>query len=277
MTMPYDGRCHPTPTYEPGTLSPDEFETAFCEALVATILEIGPAPRWPEGLSVEQARIYHGNYLKYMSFFAWKFPSWLMSVASLCPYQDVRREIIKDCVDEEVGDPDAGGRPHIELLYDEAETCGVSRQEIFATKAPPAILACINAWENLTRTLGWLPGYAAIGGLEITQSEPAIKARERMTSPEDAAQFGRHLSGATLPERLDLPEDALMFHSLHSYKDRYHGGGELAMIVKYANTRSLQEEAMWAVRSSLEIMAIHGHEVRRLAAEAAAAVASPVG
>ena len=108
MTTPYDGRSRPTPTYEPGALPPEQFEEAFCEALVSTILEIGPAPRWPDGLSVEQARIYHGTYLKYMSFFAWKFPSWLMSVASLCPYQDVRREIIKDCVDEEVGDPDAG-------------------------------------------------------------------------------------------------------------------------------------------------------------------------
>lgn len=269
MTMPYDGRSRPTPVYEQGALPPKEFETEFCEALVGTMLKLSPGPKMPDGISPEAARRYHGTYLKYMSFFAWKFPSWLMSIGSLCPYQDVRAEIIKDCYDEEVGDPDAGGLAHIELLYDEAEQCGVSRQEIYDTEPTQAILACINAWENLTRTLGWLPGFAAISGLEITQSEPAVRVRERMTGVEAAAQFTKDLGGSSFHEKLGLPDGSLKFFSLHSYKDRFHGGGELAMVVKYAHTRALQMEAMWAVRASLKIMGVHGHEVRRLAAEAA--------
>ena len=44
-----------------------------------------------------------------------------MSVASLCPYQDVRKIIIGDCSDEEVGDPDADDMA-IELLYEEAKS-----------------------------------------------------------------------------------------------------------------------------------------------------------
>jgi pyrroloquinoline quinone (PQQ) biosynthesis protein C len=268
MTMPYDGRSRPTPVYDAGALPPDEFELKFCEALIGAILEIGPSPAMPEGITPEEARLYHATYLKYMSFFAWKFPSWLMAIASLCPYQDVRREIIKDCVDEEVGDPDADGRPHIELLYDEAEQCGISRQEIFDCEPTGPILSSLHAFENMARTLGWLPGFAAIGGLEISQSEPAIKVRERMTGADAAAKFAQHLGGTTFHERLGMPEGSLKFFSLHSYKDRFHGVGELRLLVKYAHTRQLQDEAIWAVKASIKIMSVHGHEVRRLASAA---------
>jgi len=268
MTMPYDGRSRPTPVYEPGALPPEEFETEFCDNLVRTMLQLSPGPGMPDGMEPAQARLYHGTYLKYMSFFAWKFPSWLMSIASVCPYHDVRKEIIKDCVDEEVGDPDADGRCHIDLLYDEAEECGVSRQEIFDAEPTPAILACINGWDNLTRTNGWLAAYAAIAGLEITQSEPAVRARERITGAEAAQRFAQELGGVTFHERLGLPDGSLKFFSLHSYKDRFHGGGELAMIVKYAHTRQLQQETLWAAAASMKIMSVHANEVRRLAREA---------
>lgn len=275
MTMPYDGRSRRAPVYEAGARPPQEFETEFCDTLVGTMLEFSPGPGMPDGMEPSAARLYHGTYLRYMSFFAWKFPSWLMSVASLCPYQDVRKEIIKDCVDEEVGDPDADGRCHIDLLYDEAEECGISRQEIFDTEPTPPILACINAWENLTRTAGWLPGFAAIAGLEITQSEPATRARERIMGVEATRQFAQELGGFSFHERLGLPDGSLKFFALHSYKDQFHGGGELELIVKYANTRSLQKEALWAARTSAEIFSVHASEVRRLAREAAG-VTAPV-
>jgi len=274
MTMPYDGRSRPTPVYEPGTLSPEAFETEFCDALMRQALSGGAQGGVPAGLTPEAARRYHGTFLKYLSFFAWKFPSWLMSIASLCPYQDVRREIIKDCVDEEVGDPDADGRCHIDLLYEEAEECGISRQEILETEPTPPILASIHAWENLTRTLGWLPGFAAIGGLEILQSEPAVRARQRLTGTEAAQQYSKDLGGSSFHEKLGLPDGSLKFLALHSYKDQFHGGGELAMIVKYANTRQLQEECIWAVRTSQKIGSLHFGEIGRLAAQAAGA---PVG
>ncbi len=275
MTTPYDGRSRPTPVYEPGALSPQEFETAFCEALVRILVESGVSSAIPKELDPAGARLYHGTYLKYMSFFAWKFPSWLMSIASLCPYQDVRREIINDCVDEEVGDSDADGQCHIDLLYDEAELCGVSREEIFETEPTPIILACIHTWENMTRTLGWLPAYAAIAGLEITMSEPALEARERLIGKEAMAKATQDLGGVTFHERLGMPEGSLKFFALHSYKDRFHGGGELAMLVKYANTPALQREAIWAVRNSLKTYVLQAHEVRRLAAEAAGTVYTP--
>ena len=124
----------------------------------------------------------------------------------------------------------------------------------------------------MTRTLGWLPGYAAIAGLEITMSEPALKARERVIGKAAMEKAAKDLGGVTFHERLGMPEGALKFFALHSYKDRFHGGGELAMLTKYANTPALQREAIWAMRNSLRIYTLHAHEVRRLAAEAAGTV-----
>jgi pyrroloquinoline-quinone synthase len=222
----------------------------------------------PAGLTPEAARRYHGTFLKYMSFFAWKFPSWLMSVASLCPYQDVRKLAIGDCSDEEVGDPEADDMAHIDLLYEEAEECGISREEIFNTEPTAPILTAIHAWENLTRTLGWLPGFAAIGGLEILQSEPAIRARQRLLGPE-ATDLAKDLGGSSFHEKLGLPDGSLKFLAHHSYKDQFHGGGELSIIVKYATTPQLQQECLWAVRASRQIASVHWSEVRRLAAVAA--------
>ena len=269
MTLPYDGRSRPTPVYREGALPPDEFETEFCESMMRTALAILPQPGMPPGIAPAAARRYHGTFLKYFSFFAWKFPSWLMAVATQCPYIDVRKEIIEDCVDEEVGDPDAAGKCHIDVLYDEAEAVGISRDEIYAARPTPPIVAAIHAWENLARTLGWVPGFAAIAGLEIIHSEPAIKARVRLTSADQAEKYAQNLGGKAFHERLGVEEGALKFLALHSYKDRFHGGGELALLVKYANTRSLQEESLWAMQTSLQIMAVHVTEVLRLASEAA--------
>ncbi len=266
MTMPYDGRPRLAPERnDPTALSPEEFETDFCEALVSTLMATGIKPGPPAGLDHEKARLWHGTYLQYMSFFAWKFPSWLMSIASLCPYQDVRTEIIKDCVDEEVGDVDADGSCHIDVLYEEAAVCGVSREEILATEPTPPMIACILAWENMTRTLGWLPGFAAIAGLEIVNSEAAIKVRERFTSAAQVEQMAQDMGGQAFNEKLGLEQSQLKFLALHSYKDRFHGGGELRLLLKYANTRALQQEAVWAATTSAKIYGVHGLEVRRLA------------
>jgi pyrroloquinoline quinone (PQQ) biosynthesis protein C len=183
----------------------------------------------------------------------------------------VRAEIIKDCVDEEVGDPEAGGRCHIDVLYEEAEAVGMKRQEIFDAVPTPPITACLHAWENLARSQHWVPAFAAIAGLEIIHSEPAIEARARLTSAEAANAYAEELGGTSFNDKLGVKAGDLVFLALHSHKDRFHGGGELSMLVKYANTRELQEESIWAARTSLEISAVHFGEINRLAAKAAGA------
>lgn len=268
MTMIKDGRDRTAPAYAPDAMSSEEFQDAYCEAIIREILNGLPDVTPPEGLSVEDARRYHGTFMQYFSFFAWRFPSWLMAVAAACPYQDVRAGIIEDCVDEEVGDPDVEGRCHVDVLYDEAAACGVPREEIVTTQPSPVIFAVINALENLARVNGWLPGYAALSALEIMSSEPAVKIRTRLTSQASTDEYDRKLSSRTLHEKLDVAVGDLRFFELHSYKDRFHGGGELALLVKYAYTGELQDQVVAAGQAGAQLFCLMAREIVRLAHEA---------
>lgn len=259
-----DGRARTAPEYAPGTLAPEEFQDQYCEAVVRAIVEEMPDPTPPEGLAPVDARLYHGTFMKYFSFFAWRFPSWLMAVAAQCPYQDVRAGIIKDCVDEEVGDPDANGRCHVDVLYDEAAACGVTRDEIVSAEPSIVIKAVTNALEHLAHSHGWLYGFAALSALEVMSSEPAMKIRTRLTSQKESDEYGRKLESKTLHEKLDVPVGSLNFFELHSYKDRFHGGGELKLLVKYAYTRELQEQVIDGGRAGAQMFALMMQEITRL-------------
>jgi len=269
MAWPVDGRDRGVPDRGADAMSADDFRNRFVETVVHTAMTLSGGFAFPDELDEVQGRLYHGTYLKHFSFFAWRFPSWLQAISSQCPYQDVRSSIIEDCVDEEVGDTDADGRCHVDVLYDEAEACGISREEIAATEPTPIVLACVHALENFSRTLGWQTGFAALAGLEIIQSEPAVKLRnqimaERLT-PEEIARGQSGRDPQVLSQRLGIPPEQLQFAALHAYKDQFHGGGELALLVKYGTTREVQESMLWGAKSGVEIYGVMRSEIDRLA------------
>lgn len=267
MTMPYDGRGRVAPAYDDSALPPEEFEAEYVDRLMRMWIDHMPQVGPPPDCTTEEARRFHATYLKGLSYFAWRFPSWLLAVASNCPHQDVRRELINDCVDEEVGDVDADGACHIDVLYEEAEVCGLSREEIVSAKPSPLILTSILAFENLCRAFGWYAGFAATAALEISHSQAAVDARGRILGEDQAEAYAQSLGGQSFHERLGFPEGALKFFALHSYKDRFHGGGELKLLVKYGNTRQLQEEAIWATEASVQVMGVLSREMTRLSLE----------
>jgi hypothetical protein len=163
-----------------------------------------------------------------------------------------------------VGDEDAGGRCHVDVLYEEAEACGMSRVEIAATEPTPLIQTCVLALDDLARTLSWEASYAAIAGLEIIQSKPAVEYRnKRLTDEQRAAREA--ISSASLPERLGIASENLLFNALHAYKDQFHGGGELVQLVKYGTDARIQSEMLWAAKTSVETFAVMNAEIGRLA------------
>jgi pyrroloquinoline quinone (PQQ) biosynthesis protein C len=243
----------------------EEFKERLIDTVVRTRLGMDAGYAFPEGLDEAQGRLYHATFLTHFSFFAWKFPSWLMEVASRCPYQDVRRTVIEDCVDEEVADPDADGRCHIDVLYEEAEACGVSREQIAATRATPIVLACVHALENLSRTLSWQGGFAAVSALEIGSTEEAVALRKRLLTEVQLASGMSGRDSTSLSERTGVPADKLVFAAIHAYKDQFHGGGELKLLIKYGTTREFQDEMLWATRASIEIFCVMREEIDRLA------------
>jgi pyrroloquinoline quinone (PQQ) biosynthesis protein C len=249
----------------------EEFTDALVEMIVRKSIALGRFS-FPEGIDQEQGRLYHATYLTHFSFFAWKFPSWLQAVASQCPYQDIRRTIIEDCVDEEVGDVDAGGRCHIDVLYEEAEACGVTREQIAATNPTPIVLACVHAFENFARTLGWETGFAALSGLEVVQSEPAVKLRDKLMAeimtPEQIAQSRSGRDSNALAERTGVSADKLVFAAIHAYKDQFHGGGELKLLAKYGTTREIQDAMIWGASAGIDVYGAMRTEIDRVAREA---------
>jgi pyrroloquinoline quinone (PQQ) biosynthesis protein C len=264
--QPYDGRNRFAPEWSNGD-RPDVFEARLVETAVKTQRESFPNLSIPSEYTQAQARLYHATWLTSFSYFAWRFPSWLLEVAARCPYQDIRREIIEDCTDEEVGDEDAGGRCHVDVLYEEAEACGISREEIASTEPTPLLQTCILAFDDLARTLPWEASYAAIGAMEIISSKPAVELRSKLMTDEERAASSAALS-ASLPERLGLESEDLMFGALHQYKDQFHGGAELALLVKYATDARIQAEMLWAARTSLQVLGIMLGEGRRVAIDA---------
>ena len=274
MAWTVDGRGRHVPDVRPGAMSTDEFEQKLIEAVVLPSLELFVGYPLPK-LNQAGARLYHATFLQYFSFFAWGFPSWLMAAASRCPHQDVRRTVIEDCVDEEVGDDEVGGRCHIDLLYEEAEACGITREQIAATEPTPIILACVHALENFARTLSWEGGFAALAALELLNCPPGRELRSKLLSerctPEqiEAAKSGR--SSAGLAERTGLPAEVLIFGSHHEYKDQAHGGGELVLLKKYATSREIQESMIWGARAGVSVFNVMWEEIHRLARAASGA------
>jgi pyrroloquinoline-quinone synthase len=249
-------------------MSPGEFRAALVDTVVRTRLPLDASYGWPEGLDPAQGRLYHATFMKYFSYFAWKFPSWLMEIASRCPYQDVRRTLIEDCIDEEVGDVDADGRCHIDVLYDEAEACGIPREEIAGTPATPIILACVHALENFSRSFIWEASFAAISALEIGSTPEAVELRKQLLTESQLATGLSGRESKSLSERTGVAPENLVFAALHSYKDQFHGGGELDLLIKYGTTRDTQEQMLWAAKASLEVFLVMREEIDRLARQA---------
>ena len=267
MAWPIDGRSRTAPerSKAAGTLSEQDFEDRLIETVVRARLNMDAGYAFPDGLDQAQGRLYHATFLAHFSFFAWKFPSWLMSLASRCPYQDVRREMIKDCVDEEVADPDADGLCHIDLLYEEVEACGIPRAEVAALEPTPIVLACVHALENFATSLSWQGSFAAMAALEIGSTKPAVELRRKLLTEEQLAAIGSVRDAASLTERTGVPAEQFRFGAHHAYKDQFHGGGELALLRKYATTVEIQQEMLWAAKASMDTFCVMRHSMDTMA------------
>lgn len=274
---PIDGRGRGLPARSTDAWSEQDFSERIIDTVVRARLNMDAGYPFPE-LDQEKGRLYHGTFLANFSFFAWSFPSWLMAIADRCPYQDVRRTIIEDCVDEEVGDIDAGGRCHIDVLYDEVEACGIPREVVASMETSPIVIACIHGLENLARSFSWEVSFAAMSALELGSTQQSVELRQKIMSEtltEEQIAAGRTTRDSqSLADRTGLPPEQLAFAALHAYKDQFHGGGELALLTKYGNTLEKQQEMLWAIRTSIQIFVTMREGLEVLARQA---VGLPVG
>ena len=242
-------------------LAAEELETAILD----TAIQVNKDYPWrfplPEGLDTKASRKYESTLKRYFEYFSRKFPSMLMNVASRCPHIEVRQDIIKDCLDEEIYDPDTAkftstppeGISHREVTYRDCEKLGVSREEVDSTEPTPIIFSCVHALDNLTRLLPWQAAYMAAAVTEL-HSHPYIKA----------AIGGRISRDRGALERLGLREGDLVGGPLHEMKDKAHGGAELRMITKYSDTPEMQQLVIDSAKQGLTIFTIMRREIHRV-------------
>ena len=247
----------------PDALSPDEYEQKFLEAIAESFRAFrSDHVPLPEVVlkDTKLARRFFGIERMLHSVFAKLFPSYLMNVAASCPYQDVRQEILKDCWDEEVADPDAQGKSHIEVLYGDVAVMGIAQEEVENFEPTPVLMACMHALDNMTRTLPWQGGYAAMGGLEAAR---VAVARGYMRREEDAITASHR--GRTVEELCGVPEGSIKLWRLHASKDLTHGEDCLKVLKKYCTTREIQQLTFWAVKTARSLRVITNREQRRIA------------
>ncbi|HEX6801266.1 MAG TPA: iron-containing redox enzyme family protein [Candidatus Binatia bacterium] len=247
----------------PDALSVEEYEHRFLQAIAESFraFRVDHVPL-PDIVfkDTKVARRFFGIERMLHSIFAKLFPSYLMNVAASCPYQDVRQDILKDCWDEEVADPDAQGVPHIEVLYRDVEAMGIARDEVENFEPTPVLMACMHALDNLTRTLPWQGGYASMGGLEAAR---VAVARGYMRKDEDAIAASH--KGRSVEDLCGLPEGSIKLWRLHASKDLTHGDDCLKVLKKYCTTREIQELTFWAVKTARSFRVVTNREQRRIA------------
>jgi hypothetical protein len=99
--------------------------------------------------------------------------------------------------------------------------------------------------------------------LEILQSKPAVEFRNKMMTDEQRAA-AEALNSTSLPERLGIASENLLFNALHAFKDQFHGGGELVQLVKYGTDARVQSEMLWAARTAVQTFALMNADIKRL-------------
>lgn len=246
-------------------LLPEELERAILETAVGVQREYPRFFPLPGGIDVPGARKYEGTVKRYFEYFSRKFPSMLLNVASRCPHLEVRQEILKDCYDEEVADPDTqkftpappGGISHREVLYRDCEKLGVSREEVDNTEPTAIIFACVHALDNMSRLLPWQAAYMALAVTEL-HSHPEVKAATGGSVARDNASL----------QKLGLQEGDLVGGPLHAMKDQLHGGGEIKLIIKYSDTPEMQQQVLESARRGLQVFNIMRREIHRVGLQA---------
>ena len=191
-------------------------------------------------LTVEGARIFALEH----TYFAANFPRWFGNVIANCPELPVRQYIIGNIYVEEVDDPTIGDT-HYESMVKFGEGLGLKRDDIIGYKPSTPMLMATHYWDNVSRTRPWLEGFAAIGGLELTNHG------------ELAEKYGQHpLNSRKHWQALKLDAKHLTHWEAADAADPDEGGHAdetVRIIVEYARTETAAITALAAATESINV------------------------
>ncbi len=163
---------------------------------------------WTRGeLSKEALTDYAQQYYHHVA----AFPTYLSAVHAKCEDQPTRREILKNLIDEEAGNPN-----HPELWLQFAESLGTSRDEVRSAAKQPETQALIDTFRSVCGETSTAEGLSALYAYESqipTVSESKIDGLKK------------HY-GFTDPKSYE-------YFSVHVEADREHAAAERAMLAEH--------------------------------------------
>ena len=146
---------------------------------------------WTRGeLSRAALRDYAAQYYQHVA----AFPTYLSAVHSRCEDQPTRKQLLNNLVDEEAGEPN-----HPELWLRFAESLGVSREEVRATKVESETSHLIETFRSACSTTETAEGLAALYAYESqipAVSESKIDGLQKhygFTDPAAYEYFAVHI------------------------------------------------------------------------------------
>jgi pyrroloquinoline-quinone synthase len=157
----------------------------------------------------------------------WAF---LAATYANCPEPDARATIMENLSEEE--DPND---PHVNILLAFAKACGVSPEEIKASKPLPTTWG-LKDW--LTRISTHQPWIESAAGMHIGM--------------ESQMPTMCHKILPALRDKYKMSEQDIRFFALHYEADQEHGGRIYDLVGKYATTHETQEAVKQAVREGTQ-------------------------
>lgn len=180
------------------------------------------------------------NRLKRFVWFSRSFPRWIANVHNKCPEFEVRRRLVANMYEEEVHDADLGNY-HVGQQLKEALAMGLTIEELSDRSVlSPTMIACLEAWDNLSRTRSWQAGLAAVACLELTN---CAEFRDRLDLPS-VTEMQRKSGGD-----IELVKSSIH----HESKDEEHGIEELEDICRHVTSDDLFDEVKRTTRESCMI------------------------
>ena len=175
---------------------------------------------WTMGtLTREDLCVYARQYYQQES----RFPRFVSAVHSNCPELKVRQELLKNLNEEE-----SGPENHPELWLRFAQAVGASRESVGDAVALPQTVACISAFDALSRSKRWWVGLAALYAYEAQQPDVARTKIEGLK-----ARYGLH------------SKDALGFFEVHQAADAWHSEVEKQILMRQADRNPGVQAEIW--------------------------------
>lgn len=168
---------------------------------------------WTKGeLSMDALQDYARQYYHHVA----AFPTYLSAVHSNAEDQETRKEILRNLVDEEAGDPN-----HPELWLRFAEAVGVSRDDVRSVELWPETRNLIDTFRDVCRNGSTEQGLAALYAYE--SQIPAVAESK--------------IDGLTRHYGIEDP-NGLAYFRVHIEADREHAAKERGILESSLDSRN---------------------------------------